>query len=116
MRAWGFRVVTKAFCWVKVDKTGKPRKLPGHYGASNTEDCWLGIRGRMLDKLKTKMVSQTIFAEVGEHSAKPEETRKRIELMFDGPRAELFAREKASDWDAYGYEIDNRDIREVLAA
>ena len=41
------------------------------------------------------------------HSQKPDEARdKLIELVGDLPRVELFAREKADGWDAWGNEVD----------
>lgn len=39
------------------------------------------------------------------HSKKPDETRRRIvELLGDVPRLELFARDRAPGWDAWGNE------------
>lgn len=116
MTAFGFRTVTKAFTWIKMDKNGKPRTLPGHYTGSNSEDCWLGIRGHMHDKLKTKLVNQVIFSEIGEHSEKPNaEVRARISKMYgDFPKIELFARDQAPGWVSLGNEIDGTDIREAI--
>ena len=43
---------------------------------------------------------------IEEHSKKPDEARRRIvELMGDLPRIELFARQKADGWDAWGNEV-----------
>ena len=40
------------------------------------------------------------------HSKKPDETRRRIvELLGDVPRLELFARDRAPGWDAWGNEV-----------
>ena len=53
-------------------------------------------------------VGQLIFSPVEAHSKKPGEARKRIvELMGDLPRIELFAREKADGWDAWGNEAES---------
>jgi N6-adenosine-specific RNA methylase IME4 len=52
-------------------------------------------------------VSQLIFAPVGRHSKKPDETRNRVIQLMGGdhPRIELFARETAEGWDTWGNEI-----------
>ena len=40
------------------------------------------------------------------HSKKPDETRRRIvELLGDVPRLEMFARQRAEGWDAWGNEV-----------
>ncbi len=114
-RAWGFRWITKAFCWVKVDFTGKPRKLPGHYTASNTEDCFLAIRGKM--PVATKMVEQVLISPLAEHSAKPAEAYERMVRMYgDVPRVELFARDQKPGWVALGNQIDGQDIHSAMRA
>jgi len=43
------------------------------------------------------------------HSEKPEELRLMIEKVSYPPYVELFARQKANGWDAWGNEI-NSDI------
>ena len=42
---------------------------------------------------------------VGEHSAKPEEVRRRIERLFPGPYLELYGRKLVPGWDVWGNEI-----------
>lgn len=110
---WGFTYKTIAFVWIKVGKNGKPRMCMGHYSRSNAEICMIGIRGKM--KRISASVSSVIHAPIHKHSEKPTETRDRIvELFGDVPRIELFATTQAPGWDALGYEIDGRDIRESL--
>ena len=102
--AWGFRYITKAFVWIKVCKKDNPRLLPGHYTGSNSEDCFLGIKGRM--EVKDKGVNQVIMRPLTEHLEKPVVARKRIIRLFgDLPRIELFARVKTKGWDVWGNEI-----------
>ena len=86
MEAWGFQFKTVAFVWVKVNRredslfTGL-----GWWTRSNAELCLLATRGR--PKRYSKSVHQIIIARVGEHSKKPDITRRRIEmLMGDVPR------------------------------
>lgn len=46
---------------------------------------------------------------------KPEEVRRRIEELWGNvSRVELFTRKKVEEWDSIGFDIDGRDIREVL--
>jgi N6-adenosine-specific RNA methylase IME4 len=114
MEAWGFRYVNKAFTWVKVDKKGAPRALPGWYVASNSEDVYLGIKGKM--EAIDKGVRQPIIERLsGIHSRKPAEVRTRIERLFgDVPRIELFATEIVDGWHPVGNAVDGLDIRDSL--
>ena len=50
-------------------------------------------------------VHQVIVDPVGEHSAKPEDVRARIERLLAGPHLELFARRKADGWTVWGNEV-----------
>ena len=82
IEAWGFTYKTVAFNWVKQNKTG------------------------------AGSVHSVIFSPVQQHSRKPAEARDRIvELMGDLPRIELFAREAAPGWDAWGDEAPAPDAR-----
>lgn len=114
-RAWGFRHVTKAFCWVKVAADGIPRRLPGHYTASNTEDCYLAIKGQM--PVDEKMVGQVITAEITGHSRKPAEAQTRIASMYRNvDRVELFARDYKAGWYPMGDAISGQDINAAMGA
>jgi N6-adenosine-specific RNA methylase IME4 len=50
-------------------------------------------------------VHQVVTALVGEHSAKPEEVRRRIEQLFLGPYLELYGRKPVDNWCVWGNEI-----------
>jgi len=90
---------------VKVSKKDEFRLLPGYYTGSNSEDCYLGIKGKMTPV--DKGVRQVIKSRLEKHSRKPTETRNRIVSLFgDLPRIELFATERISGWDAYGLDVD----------
>jgi N6-adenosine-specific RNA methylase IME4 len=53
---------------------------------------------------------------LGEHSAKPEEVRRRIERLFPGPYLELYGRKLVPGWTVWGNEIRrNQFVREVVA-
>ena len=102
MEAWGFEYVTCAFNWIKTNTgDGGPFFGIGYYTKSNSEVCLLGRRG---DPWKVSDgVSQVVQAPKQEHSRKPAEVRDRIvELCGDRPRIELFARQAAPGWSAWG--------------
>lgn len=105
LRAWGFTYKTVGFTWVKYDKSGKPFFGLGYYTRSNAELCLIGTRGHI--KRVNNRVPQIVQTRGRlPHSQKPAEVRDRIEqLMGEGPRIELFAREIAERWDAWGDEI-----------
>jgi len=124
--AWGFRYTTCAFVWVKLNPTGsitidnKDVILHkgiysglGHWVNGNAELCLFAKKGRPL-RMK-KNVKQIVLAPRGAHSVKPGEVRDRIvQLLGDLPRIELFARETTPGWDAIGFDIDGKDIRDSL--
>jgi N6-adenosine-specific RNA methylase IME4 len=103
--AWGFRPVTKAFCWVKSNPSGFGFFTgTGHYTTSNTEDCWLAIRGSMP---RVESVMQIIYSPVREHSRKPDEQYPKIEKLYPQKNyLELFARRQRSGWDVFGNEVE----------
>lgn len=104
IRAWGFKPSTAAFLWVKQNaKSAGLHSGMGYWTLSNSEVCLLATRGSPLRLAND--VHQVVMAPVGEHSAKPEEVRRRIERLFAGPYLELYAREAAPGWTAWGNEI-----------
>jgi N6-adenosine-specific RNA methylase IME4 len=122
IRAWGFRYVTKGFCWVKCHPSGALVLGLGHYTRANSEDCLLAVRGnpRRKDKSVPQVIwenvpeTETLVTKRREHSRKPDEQYPRIMRLFDGPYLELFARHAWPGWDVLGNGIDGRDIRETL--
>ena len=112
IEAWGFRPSTVAFVWVKQNKTDGRVRTRGqsHWTIGATEHVILGIKGS-----PTRLafdIHQVVMTPVGEHSAKPEEVRGRIERLFPGPYLELYAREPVAGWTVWGDEIP----REQFAA
>jgi N6-adenosine-specific RNA methylase IME4 len=107
IKAWGFGYKTAAFLWLKTNrKAGTWFYGMGFWTRSNAEVCLLATRGH--PKRQSKSIHQFIISPLREHSRKPDEARKRIEaLMGDIPRIELFARERAPGWDAWGNEIES---------
>ena len=104
IQAWGFKFKTIAFCWSKVSVTGKELANLGQWTMGNIELCLLGTKGS--PKRLVRNVRQLVVAERTEHSRKPEEVRRRIEVLIPGPRIELFARSINPGWEAWGNEVD----------
>lgn len=121
MKGWGFRYVTAAFVWVKINRqNGEPFFGIGYYSKSNSEPVLLGVRGK--PSVASNGVSQileapeTVVYPRTRHSAKPPLVRTRIEaLCGDVPRCELFSRDHLPGWTMIGNEITGRDLHEDLA-
>jgi N6-adenosine-specific RNA methylase IME4 len=104
MKTWGFDWATIVFVW------DKQRVNPGYYTMSQVEICLLGKRkkGKIPGPRGARNIRQFVSVKRGSHSEKPEEVRKRIELMFPTQnKIELFARKKYEGWDSWGNEIDS---------
>lgn len=107
MRAWGFVPKTIGFDWAKQNRSGIGWFFGiGNYTKSNTEPCYLGVKGNVAKMVASDKVSSLVVAPLTKHSRKPDEVRRRIVQVFgDVPRIELFARMKAYGWDAWGNEV-----------
>ncbi len=107
MDAWGFQYKTKAFCWVKTNKNSMGLFWGmGKWTRANTEDCWLGVRGKI--HAATHDIHQVVMSDALRHSQKPSIVREKIvQLVGDVSRVELFARRKVDGWDAWGNEVDS---------
>ena len=104
IEAWGFTYKTVGFLWVKQNTDGAGLHTGmGYYTRSNSEYCLLATKGEP-EQIATD-VHQVVLAPVGEHSAKPEEVRRRIERLFVGPYLELYARTPVDGWTVWGNEI-----------
>lgn len=106
MKAWDFEYKTVGFVWIKQNRRSESLFWGmGHWTRSNAELCMLATKGH--PKRKSAGVHQVVISPIEEHSKKPDIVRHRIvELVGDLPRVELFAREKADGWDAWGNEVD----------
>ena len=108
LEAWGFTYKTAAFVWIKKNRrSGGNFWGMGAYTRANAEVCLLGVSPgfRAKDQIRSHRVHQVIEAPFEGHSKKPDETRRRIvELLGDVPRLEMFARDRAPGWDAWGNE------------
>jgi N6-adenosine-specific RNA methylase IME4 len=85
----------------------------GHYTRGNSECVLFAVKGH--PKIVDHGIKQILNSPMLAHSHKPPEARRRLErLMGTVPRIELFATSKTPGWRAEGFEIDGRDIRDVL--
>jgi N6-adenosine-specific RNA methylase IME4 len=106
IEAWSFRLKssTFGFVWIKQTPSGKGLHTGmGYHTRANAEFCLLATKGSPLRLADD--VHQVVFAPVGEHSAKPEEVRRRIERLFPGPYLELYGRKQAPGWTVWGNEV-----------
>lgn len=107
----GFEEVTLAFLWVKTTLDGEGLFWGGGLACTraNTEPVFLFRRGKKYPRRRAANVHQVVFApHTGEHSEKPEEVRRRIDLLYapKHPRIELFSRTRAPGWAAWGDGVD----------
>lgn len=85
----------------------------GFWTRANPELCLIATKGR--PKRASKAIHCIVDTPVERHSKKPDEVRRRIELLMgDVPRVELFARQSYDGWTCLGDEIDGLDIRESI--
>ena len=99
VRAWGFRPVGIAHVWDKC------AVVPSYYSLSQLELVLGAVRGSHLPERAEPKPPQLVRVPRGRHSAKPSEVRDLISARYPAARKlELFARESAPGWDAWGLE------------
>lgn len=110
--AWGFTFKTVAFTWAKTDLARERFHMGmGYWTRGNPEMCLLFTRGK--PKRLSASVRQLVVAPRREHSRKPDVIRERIEDLVGGPYLELFARQAAPGWQAWGNEVGKFDKRSL---
>jgi N6-adenosine-specific RNA methylase IME4 len=127
IKAWGFKYVTPAFYWAKLNKSAKLENLNsskdfymgmGYYtrsnpeialGATNDDEVDIALLSRVAKapERKNMGVRKLIVSHRREHSRKPDEAIDRLEALFgDVPRIELFSRQERQGWDCWGNEVE----------
>ena len=97
--AWGFKYKT-SMVWDKV------KHNVGHYVSVRHEMLLICTRGSCTPDIK-ELVDSVYTEERTEHSKKPDYFRNLIDKLYPhGKRIELFARERAKGWDAWGNQHD----------
>jgi len=103
MAAWGFTYKTTV-TWVK-DRFGL-----GQYFRGMSEHLLFGVRGmlpyRTREDGKRAQGVTVIQAPRQEHSQKPEESARMIELVSHPPYLEMFARHPRPGWETWGDQTD----------
>ena len=100
-KRWGFAWATVAFIW------DKQRVNPGFYTMSQCELCLVFKHGRIPAPRGARNIRQLVSEKRSGHSHKPDEVRRRIDAMFpDARKIELFARDQAAGWTAWGLDAD----------
>jgi N6-adenosine-specific RNA methylase IME4 len=109
---WAVKPSTVAFVWMKQNPSGDGLHTGmGYYTRSNSEVCFIATKGQPSRLVKD--VHQIVLAPVGEHSAKPDEVRRRVERLFAGPYLELYGRAAVDGWTVWGNEIERAAFGEV---
>lgn len=112
MKAWGFKPSGMGFVWVKLNPRAPQLFFVssdlatggGFTTRKNAEFCLIGKRGRSVRK--SAAVHEIIIDRRREHSRKPDEFYSRVETYADGPRLELFGRQRRPGWDVWGNQTD----------
>ena len=117
IKAWGFEYKTIGFVWVKTNKNTNTEQLSflpqdnfdtfwglGMWTRANVELCLIATKGK--PKRQSASVHSVVYAPLSVHSRKPKQIRDKIvQLIGDLPRVELFARQNAEGWDAWGNQV-----------
>lgn len=108
LEAWGFEFKSVFRCWRKVYADGRTCVGLGYWSQVCFEFLLVATRGDGFLKHRGRNESQELAAPVAKrHSAKPPGAREAIErLNIPGKKVELFARQRAPGWDAWGLEVD----------
>jgi N6-adenosine-specific RNA methylase IME4 len=93
LAAWGFTHKGE-MVWAK------PTMGLGNYYRIAHELCLLGVRGELTARQHN--IISWFQATRGEHSAKPDIARDRIEQLSPGPYLELFGRKAVPGWTVWG--------------
>jgi len=108
MARWGF-AFKSAGTWAKRSSTGQKWAFgTGYCFRSAAEFFLLGTRGKPVQLVRN--VRNLIVAPIREHSRKPDGMHAICESLWDGPRAELFARESRPGWDTWGNQATRFDL------
>lgn len=102
MEAWGFEY-RSVFVWVK------PQMGIGNYWRVSHEFMLLGIRGNAKRFNEHNHMSWEQI-DRSKHSAKPEQIRRTIERVSNGPYLELFGRKQVHGWTVFGNQVSTQNV------
>lgn len=97
MRAWGFEPTGATFVWDRVD-----RAMTGCNHARH-EFVLVGVRG-VCEPDHPENLPDSVFVhrQSWDDSTTPRDMLRIFEKLYDGPRLELFGRERRDEWDTFG--------------
>jgi N6-adenosine-specific RNA methylase IME4 len=102
MQAWGWKYKT-TITWHKTNND-----CMGYWFRVCTEHLIVGVRG---DVKPFRSMRRTLLETPRrKHSQKPNESYAMIEEVCEGPRIELFARQKREGWEAWGNQVDSEPM------
>jgi N6-adenosine-specific RNA methylase IME4 len=109
LKPWGFKYCGVLFTWIKLNKKSQGIFLGmGYVTRKNTEICIYGKRGKGIGSTNRRDISELIISKRREHSRKPEEAYRKLELLYPtAEKVELFARNHRNGWDSWGNEIES---------
>lgn len=119
MRAWGFKFSTIGFTWVKLRRDCSwPALIAGEdfhrgLGKVTRKNTELVLFGKLGQPRVRRKPNELIVAPLREHSRKPDEFFPRAEGFCDGPRLELFGRERRAGWDIWGNQTEFFDAQDA---
>lgn len=100
MAAWGFEYKTH-LVW------DKQILGMGYWFRGQHELLLVGVKGHVSPPAPSDRISSVFGCRRGKHSHKPDRIREWVVRAFpDAARVELFAREKADGFDAWGNEVE----------
>jgi len=107
VKSWGFKLKTMtAFNWVKQTKLWKMFFGMWFWTRAWSECCLIATRWKVKPIIRN--MRSVVVAKVEQHSKKPNIfADKIVELCWDLPRLEMFARDKKDWWDLFGNECKN---------
>jgi len=106
VEAWGFKLYNMTgLVWEKTTVNGHLDWGMGWLTRQNAECCLFATRGKHPQRIAAN-VHQVIQAPNVKHSQKPPEARQRLtDLLGPVKRLELFARQRARGWHAWGNQL-----------
>lgn len=112
IKSWDnkLKFITIGFVWQKPNTI-----LCGNYTMASTELCLIFKKGKIPTPRGARNIRQFICENRTTLNKKPDEVRNRITKMFPNQsKIELFATQRNDNWDCIGYEIDKKDIRDII--
>ena len=110
LEQWGFHHLI-TMVWEKT--YGRSAGMPLFGFRYNAEFILVGYKTKPELWPKRKLIPAVFAAENIRHSQKPDRFYEMIEVLGE-KRIDLFARQKRTGWDAVGFDIDGKDIKESL--